>query len=155
MAAKHSLANCYRLGKGVEKDEIKAFEYYENLAKLEFADAQHQLGNCFYNGIGTRVDVVQAECWYKKAVNNGNVISKNALAKRYNKKEIKFQKFLNFKELSQLGLNYFRNKLIKNNEKGFDCKITLINLNNYKKGNNIRKDGKKVEFYEKLVKQGH
>src|SRR5436305_7004193 len=120
MAAKLSLANCYRLGKGVKKDEIKAFKYYEILAKQEIADAQHQLGNCFYNGIGTKIDKVQAKCWYEKAVNNGSVISKNTLKKIYNKKEIKFQKFLNFKGLSQFRLNYFRNKLVINNNKGFD-----------------------------------
>ncbi|GES76052.1 kinase-like domain-containing protein [Rhizophagus clarus] len=37
--AKLYLANCYKLGKGVDKDEVKAFKYYEILAKQEISDA--------------------------------------------------------------------------------------------------------------------
>ena len=119
------LADCYKFGKGVEKDEIKAFKYYEILAKQEIADAQYQLGNCFYYGIGTKIDKVQAKCWYEKATKNGNIIAKDIFKIHYNKKikveanqtrDIKFQKVLSFKKLSQFRLNYFGTKTIKNDQ---------------------------------------
>ncbi|CAI2201686.1 16015_t:CDS:1, partial [Funneliformis geosporum] len=47
------LADCLRLGKGVEKDGKKAFKFYQILVKEEISDAQYQLGNCFFNGNGT------------------------------------------------------------------------------------------------------
>src|SRR4051812_47402709 len=84
--AKLYLANCYKLGKGVEKDETKAFKYYEILAKQEFSDAQHQLGNCFYYEIGTNLDRDLAFCWYTKATKNGNIIAKDTLKNYYNKR---------------------------------------------------------------------
>ncbi len=139
------LANCYRLGKGIEKNNNMAFNYYKILAEKEISDAQYQLGNCFYNGIGTKKDKVQACCWYKKAAYNGDIIAKVILKKYYNKKlkveinktkEIKFQKILNFKELSQHGLKYLRTKLTKKSyDKGYNYmhksenKTMQVNLN--------------------------
>ncbi|CAI2182962.1 17090_t:CDS:2, partial [Funneliformis geosporum] len=75
LTAKLHLAEFYKLGKGVNKNEIKAFELYEKLAKKEIADAQFQLGNCFNYGIGTKIDEVQAVCWYTKAAINGDIVA--------------------------------------------------------------------------------
>jgi TPR repeat protein len=110
-SAKICLADCYRLGKGVEKDEIKALKYYEFLAKQEISVAQCRLGDCFYHGIGTKADELLAKYWYEKATRSGNITAKHNLEKYYNKstkikvgniKEIKFQKIkirkLNFKK---------------------------------------------------------
>src|SRR5438046_2028251 len=152
------LANCYRLGNGVEKDEIKAFEYYETLAKREIADAQYQLGNCFHYGIGTKMDKIQAKCWYEKATKNGSMIAKDILKIYYNKtRDIKFQKLLNFKRLSKFGLNYFGAKSIKNDQDiDLVVKLTVdegeikpFDLKNfYKKEKGVRKDGRKAfEFH--------
>ncbi|GES82574.1 kinase-like domain-containing protein [Rhizophagus clarus] len=53
-------AGCYRLRKGVEKKEVKAFKYYEDLTKNEITDVQFQLRNCFYYEIGIEIDRKEA-----------------------------------------------------------------------------------------------
>ena len=58
------------MGKGVEKNEVKAFEYFKVSAEKEMVDAQFQFGNCFYYGSGTNIDKEQAKHWYKKAALN-------------------------------------------------------------------------------------
>src|SRR5205814_1226591 len=107
---------CHRLGKGIKKDEIKAFNYYKILAEKGIADAQHQLGNCFYNGIGAEVDKAQALHWYEKATSNGNIITKHILEQVYNKKvngkknkfiEIKIHKEIYFEGLRRIGINNY------------------------------------------------
>ena len=40
-------------GDGVEKDEVKAFEWYKKSAEQEYSDAQCHHGYCYENGIGT------------------------------------------------------------------------------------------------------
>ncbi|RIA88006.1 hypothetical protein C1645_713539 [Glomus cerebriforme] len=65
MTAKLHLANCYRLGKGIDKDEKKAFDLIKNLAEKEYVDAQFQLGYYHYKGIGTEVDKSKAYEVYK------------------------------------------------------------------------------------------
>ncbi|RIA90113.1 hypothetical protein C1645_876308 [Glomus cerebriforme] len=146
------------------------------LAEKEIADAQCQLGNCFYNGIGTKIDKVQARCWYEKATKNGNIIAKDNLKKYYNKKmkiEVnkfktnKHQKRLNFKELGQIGLNFFVTKFTKNNQektfnyiqqsKGNKYKMVPFDFKNcYKKDKGVRKNGKKgFEFHLNSADQGN
>jgi TPR repeat protein len=61
-SAKIYIAECYRLGKGVEKNELKAFKCYKALAEKEIDDTQYRLGNCFYFGI----DIDLVLCWYNK-----------------------------------------------------------------------------------------
>ncbi|RIA81423.1 hypothetical protein C1645_837037, partial [Glomus cerebriforme] len=41
--AQYCLANCYRDGRGVYKDETKAFEWYSKAAEGESKMAQNQL----------------------------------------------------------------------------------------------------------------
>src|ERR1043165_6567937 len=82
--AKIYLANCYRLGRGVEKNKAKAFESYEILAKPEIVDAQLQLGNCFSKGVGTEPSKKQASDWYAKAAINESIIAKYILEQDYN-----------------------------------------------------------------------
>ncbi|GES98902.1 kinase-like domain-containing protein [Rhizophagus clarus] len=158
------LADCYRLGKGVKKDEIKAFKYYENLAKQEISDAQYQLGNCFYYGIGTKIDELQAKFWYEKAIKNGNLVAKDTFNMYYNK-EIKLQKILSFKGLSQFRLNNFVTKFSKNNqEKEFNnsnqqiigYEFLTFNLNSCYKKEGVKNKGRKAfEMNKMLAEQGN
>ena len=53
---KINLAECYELGKCVEKNEVKAFELYKKSADNGNINAKFQLGYCYVNGIGTEVN---------------------------------------------------------------------------------------------------
>src|SRR2546430_10230 len=55
------------LGNGVEKDETKAFEYYEKSSKKGFLDVKFYLGYCHVNGIGTGVNKVKGFELYNEA----------------------------------------------------------------------------------------
>ncbi|RIA90633.1 hypothetical protein C1645_823079, partial [Glomus cerebriforme] len=165
------------LGKGVVKDENKAFKYYEVLAKQEIADAQYQLGNCFYHGIGIKIDEVQAKFWYEEAIKNGNIVAKDIIKKYNNKRikveqnkirDIKLQNRLSFRGLSQFGLNYFVTKFTTNNhkEKRFkyiqraivnEFKMMPFEFNScHKKDKDLRRNGREVyEFYKSSAEQGN
>ncbi|RIB18863.1 hypothetical protein C2G38_2084617, partial [Gigaspora rosea] len=45
------LETCYRFGKWVEKDEHKAFNYYQKLAEMNNSHGILFLGVCYTNGI--------------------------------------------------------------------------------------------------------
>ncbi|GBC03722.1 hypothetical protein RclHR1_05290010 [Rhizophagus clarus] len=159
------------LGRGVDKDEIKAFKYYEMLANQETSDAQLELGNCLYNGIGTRIDKIQAKYWYEKAANKGNIIAKSVLKMNYNRKtriEIensskhKLYKILFFKNLSQLEIYYVGKLLLKSNyKKSFyylqkaaenGCKCVQLSLGKcYQLGTGVRKDNENILAYDNLA----
>src|SRR5207248_9372860 len=51
-----NLGECYELGNGVDKDEIKAFGYYKKSAENGYMCAIFQLGYCYVNGIGIEID---------------------------------------------------------------------------------------------------
>ena len=57
----------YLNGRGVEKDEEKAFEWYEKSAKQNFAPAQSNLAWMYSNGIGVEKDEEKASEWYEKS----------------------------------------------------------------------------------------
>ena len=61
------LGNCYYNGEGVEKDEVKAFEWYKKAAEQGYVEAQFKLGVCYDNGIGIERDKRKAFEWYEKA----------------------------------------------------------------------------------------
>uniref|UniRef100_U9SX76 Protein kinase domain-containing protein n=1 Tax=Rhizophagus irregularis (strain DAOM 181602 / DAOM 197198 / MUCL 43194) TaxID=747089 RepID=U9SX76_RHIID len=48
------LGKCYEFGKGVEKNESKAFEIYTKLYKKEEINGYLQLAICYYLGVGTK-----------------------------------------------------------------------------------------------------
>ncbi|PKY35441.1 HCP-like protein, partial [Rhizophagus irregularis] len=169
-----SVAMADGLGKGTEKDEIKAFQYYETLANKKIVDAQLKLGDCFYNGIGTKLDITQAKYWYENAAINGNIVAKNNLKNYYNErvkfeidihKKIRLYKMLFSKRLSQLRLYCTGKLLLKTNyEKSFyylqkaaanGCKFAQFNLGGcYQLGHGVRKDIRKAfELYKKSAKQ--
>lgn len=62
----------YENGIDIEKDEIKAFYWYQKAAENENKYAQYNLGLCYKNGIGIIKDEYKAFYWYQKAVENGN-----------------------------------------------------------------------------------
>ncbi|CAI2161739.1 17054_t:CDS:2 [Funneliformis geosporum] len=100
---------CYELGRGVKKDEIKAFEYYQRSAKQGYFGAKFLLGYCHINGIGTKInkekgfklydeaaarkdgdaenvgisDLDKVNCWYHEAANDDNKVALYHLGEFY------------------------------------------------------------------------
>lgn len=58
-------------GKGVEKDEKKAVEWYRKAANQGHAGAQCNLGYMYDSGLGVSADKRMAFDWYLRAANNG------------------------------------------------------------------------------------
>ena len=62
----------YAQGKGVDKDEKKAFTYIRRAAETGNKNAQYNLARCYEEGIGTKQDHSKAFGWYKKAGQQGD-----------------------------------------------------------------------------------
>ena len=75
---------CYQKGDGVEKDEIKAFEWFEQSARQGNADAQTCLGLCYGMGMGVQKDFDQAIKWWRKAAYQGHPQAQYYLGNCYN-----------------------------------------------------------------------
>ncbi|RIA82869.1 hypothetical protein C1645_834689 [Glomus cerebriforme] len=64
---------------GVEKNEVKGFEYYKKSANQEYLNAQLQLGYCYSEGIGTDVNKTKALELYKIAAEKEHINAQNNL----------------------------------------------------------------------------
>jgi len=69
--AHNNLGALYLEGKGVAKDEKKAFEHFKAAAELGDANAQLNVALLYLNGTGTTVDKMKAYEHFKKALENG------------------------------------------------------------------------------------
>ena len=67
------------LGKGVEKDETEAVNWFRKAADQGYAGAQLNLGLSYENGSGVKQDKVEAAKWYHKAAEQGFEPAKEAL----------------------------------------------------------------------------
>ncbi len=68
------LADAYRFGQGVEKDEAKAIGLYEKAAAQQNVYAMEMLGYLYMNGtLQTPQDFEKARRWYVEAAENGAV----------------------------------------------------------------------------------
>ena len=70
--AQYDLATMYMEGKGVEKDAVKAFEWYQKAAKQGDVDAQFIVGVLYAEGEGVQKNYAKAMEWYLKAANQGD-----------------------------------------------------------------------------------
>ncbi|RGB25758.1 hypothetical protein C1646_771314 [Rhizophagus diaphanus] len=86
----YSLGSCYEYGKGTDKNETKAFEWYLQSAVngdamsqtiIGCTDGQYNLGYFYENGKGTDKNKIKAFEWYTKAAENGDAVAKNNLEK--------------------------------------------------------------------------
>ncbi|CAB4430233.1 unnamed protein product [Rhizophagus irregularis] len=94
---------CYQYGKGISKNEIKAFEWYTKSANAGYADGQSisgsangqcKLGYCYDHGIGTEKNEIKAFEWYFKSAENESMVKELLKAKQKhlngtNKDEVK------------------------------------------------------------------
>ena len=62
----------YYIGKGVEQDYAKAFEWYLKSATQGNAEAQNNLGELYDKGKGVEQDSAKAFEWYLKAAEQGD-----------------------------------------------------------------------------------
>src|SRR5574344_1417644 len=68
--AQNALGVCYDLGKGVQEDKKKAFEYLLKSYNNDCSHSYSNLGYYYMNGIGTEVDYYKAFEAYMKATTN-------------------------------------------------------------------------------------
>lgn len=65
----------YRLGRGVQKDSLKAISLYEKAAKIGSISAQYKLGKMYYLGNGVTANSKKAISYLEKAALKGNLNS--------------------------------------------------------------------------------
>jgi len=64
----------YALGLGVEKDPVRAFEWYLRSSMKGHPGAQSGIGWYYEEGIGTAVDLTRAYMWYALSAIGGDQI---------------------------------------------------------------------------------
>src|SRR5260363_341218 len=65
------LAHCYFYGKWIEKDEHKAFIYYQKVAEIGDAIGTCNVGYCYQKGIGVERNEYKAFIYYQKSAEIG------------------------------------------------------------------------------------
>ncbi|MBR4833879.1 MAG: sel1 repeat family protein [Thermoguttaceae bacterium] len=85
VSAKALLGVCYAEGLGVSIDKKKAFEYFLDAAKSEYAaeyerrGAMMKVGECYEEGVGVEEDKDEARKWYHRAAAAGALDADEAL----------------------------------------------------------------------------
>ncbi|RIA80725.1 hypothetical protein C1645_838182 [Glomus cerebriforme] len=86
--ALYKLGEIYELGKGVYKNEIRAFDYYQQAAEKGCINGKYKVGNYFLHGIIVDIDKRKALDLYKEAAEGGNCDAKNCLTLLYKQGEV-------------------------------------------------------------------
>ncbi len=73
----------YEAGRGVEKDFVKAFEWYRRSAEQGDARAQRHLGVMYSGGRGVENDDVQAVMWWRRSAEQGDAPAQRYLGWSY------------------------------------------------------------------------
>ena len=125
----------YELGIGINKDEIKAFEYYKKSAENGCTSTKFQLGYCYVNGIGTKINKVKGFELYNNAANGIQNFSEDE------------EELVN--DLDKV--SYWYHKAAEN-----DNKFALYKLGEfYELGKGVCKNEMRAfEFYKKSADQG-
>jgi len=71
--AQNHLAVCYKLGRGVPKNDSSAVKWLHQAAEQGEVDAQYNLGIAYMEGTGVGKNEAKALEWYKKAALQGKV----------------------------------------------------------------------------------
>ncbi|KAJ1806871.1 hypothetical protein LPJ56_005027 [Coemansia sp. RSA 2599] len=58
---------------GIERDDARAFSYYQQASKAQHAEANYRTAVCYEVGVGTRSDHTRALQFYRKAAAQSNV----------------------------------------------------------------------------------
>lgn len=81
--SQYAIGEMYEKGKGVVKDNEKAFEWYSKAAKQNDKKAQYKVGLAYFEGDGVRKNYSQAYSWFKKAANEKYVRAEYYLGVMY------------------------------------------------------------------------
>lgn len=83
--AMRNLAQLYRLGLGVTKNNRRAFELYRGAAEKGLAEAQVNTAFLYLTGEGTPKDPGEAALWFARAADQGNALAQFNLGLMYEK----------------------------------------------------------------------
>ena len=83
--AQNRLGECYLNGKGVEKNEKQAFDWFQNaLAQANgHPDANYNIACCYLYGQGVKKDSEKAFAHFANAADMGHIDAQNGLAVIY------------------------------------------------------------------------
>lgn len=81
--AQFSMANMYRMGKGINKDDAEAVKWLRKASDQGHVKAQFVLGLCYSLGSGVRTDQAEAAAWYRKAADQGYAPAQFEMGARY------------------------------------------------------------------------
>ena len=73
------IADMYYEGRGIRKDNTKAFEYYSKSAEQGNEIAQYNLAVLYLKGEGVKINIVKAFEYFEKSSSNNYENAKNAL----------------------------------------------------------------------------
>ena len=79
--AMNNLGYCFRFGRGVRKNEKKAFGCFRAAARRGCAGAQYNLGLCYASGSGVAQNEEQALEWLRRAAQAGSEGAQSLLAR--------------------------------------------------------------------------
>jgi len=79
--AQFDLAIMYATGRGVQKNEKIAFNWFHKSARKNYAAAKHYMGISFLQGRGVRKQTELARYWFRLASKQGYSASRSYLAK--------------------------------------------------------------------------
>ena len=82
------IAECYKLGNGTARDEVKMYEAYMLAAKKGDSKAQYELACCCYSGTGTKKNNSRVLTWIEKSAQQDYVSALKMLASFYVSGEI-------------------------------------------------------------------
>ncbi len=83
--AQRNLAQLYRLGLGVERDNARAYELYTAAAEQNSVEAQVNAAFLLLTGEGVSKDPKQAALWFAKAADQGDALAQFNLGLMYEK----------------------------------------------------------------------
>ncbi len=75
--AQYKLGNCYRLGDGINRDDVKATLWYRKAANQGHVYAIKCMENACRNGLGIKVNLIEAASW-KAKINKSTDSSKDS-----------------------------------------------------------------------------
>ncbi len=142
------LANCYKNGIGVEKDDQAMLECYILSAEKGYAAAYINLGGCHANGeAGLSVDFVKAEQFFQKAADLGRIDAYHYMGivfTQLNQKQKAKESYEIGAKLNHPGCCYELAMILKN-DKEYERAFEL--LNNKSLDSDIDAHFQKGEFY--------
>lgn len=78
-----AIAERYMNGNGFNKDEKKAFEWFQKAANQNDGLGLLNLANCYEKGLGVDRDIKKAADYYEKSANTGNVKAMSIISRMY------------------------------------------------------------------------